>query len=159
MAGQEQGYDAVVDAPFGRLGIRTDAHAVLAIDLVPDTMESRKPGNALAREVQRQLRAYFRDSSFRFRLPLQAAATPFQGRVRSALRRLRPGHEVSYGQLARKLATSPRSIGAACRANPVPIVIPCHRVVGQNGDGGYMGSTGGRALRMKRWLLLHETGK
>jgi methylated-DNA-[protein]-cysteine S-methyltransferase len=60
--------------------------------------------------------------------------------------------------LARRIKSSARAIGNACRANPVPIVVPCHRVVAVNGDGGFMGKRGGRALALKRWLLAHERG-
>ena len=127
MVGKKQGYDAIIEAPFGRLGIRTDANAVSAIDLVPDSTDLRSPRNALAREAKRQLTAYFRDSSYRFDLPLHGAATPFQDRVRSALRRLRPGHAVTYGQLASTLETSPRrtvflNSRPVSTARPIPIM-------------------------------------
>lgn len=61
-----------------------------------------------------------------------------------------------YGELAEKLASGPRAIAAACRTNPIPILIPCHRVVAKAGLGGYMGETEGEALSIKQWLLQHE---
>ncbi len=159
MAGKEAGYDAVIRAPFGRLGIRTDGAAVTEIDLVSDGMALRAPRDSVARDACRQLAEYFRNPAYRFHLPLASAGTPFQRRVWAALRRIRPGRVLRYGELATRLQTSPRSIGGACRANPIPIVVPCHRVVARNGDGGYMGRRAGRALRMKRWLLAHEAGR
>ncbi len=62
----------------------------------------------------------------------------------------------AFGALAERLHTSPRAVGNACRANPIPIVIPCHRVVSATGLGGYSGKTGGAQLALKRRLLEHE---
>ena len=58
--------------------------------------------------------------------------------------------------LAKWLKSGPRAVGNACRANPIPIIIPCHRVVAQNHIGGYSGETQGRKLDIKKWLLQHE---
>ena len=63
---------------------------------------------------------------------------------------------MTYGELARRVDSAPRAIGQACRRNPVPIVVPCHRVVAASGVGGYAGELAGMALEMKRWLLRHE---
>jgi methylated-DNA-[protein]-cysteine S-methyltransferase len=94
-----------------------------------------------------------------FDIPLELAATPHQRRVWRALQRIPTGAVVSYGTLARRLKSSARAVGGACRANPVPLVIPCHRVVSATGEGGFMGKTGGHALRIKRWLLAHERAR
>ena len=94
-----------------------------------------------------------------FRLPLETGGTDFQRRVWNALQRIPAGKVLSYGELARKLKTGPRAVGNACRANPIPVVIPCHRVVAANGKGGFMGKTGGKALAIKDWLLTHERGR
>jgi methylated-DNA-[protein]-cysteine S-methyltransferase len=67
-----------------------------------------------------------------------------------------PGEVRTYGALARKLRSSARAVGNACRANPVPMVVPCHRVVGATGLGGYMGAFTGDPLAIKEWLLRHE---
>ncbi|TAM44799.1 MAG: MGMT family protein, partial [Gammaproteobacteria bacterium] len=79
--------------------------------------------------------------------------------VWNALQRIPAGKVLSYGDLARKLKTGPRAVGNACRANPIPVVVPCHRVVASNGKGGFMGKTGGKALVIKDWLLAHERGR
>jgi methylated-DNA-[protein]-cysteine S-methyltransferase len=72
------------------------------------------------------------------------------------LREIPAGRTLSYGVLARELGTSARAVGGACRANPVPLAIPCHRVVAATGLGGYSGARGGDWLEKKRWLLRHE---
>jgi methylated-DNA-[protein]-cysteine S-methyltransferase len=156
---KETGYDAILQAPFGRLGIRTDGSAVTAVDLLGDRIHTRIPRNDIAREACRQLSAYFGNPAHRFHLPLAVSGTPFQERVWSALRHIPSGRVMRYGELARRLETSARSVGGACRANPLPVIVPCHRVIARDGDGGYMGRRVGRALRMKRWLLNHEAGR
>ena len=72
------------------------------------------------------------------------------------MRRIPAGKTLSYGVLAKKLDTSARAVGNACRANPVPIIVPCHRVVASNGMGGFMGKRSGSPLDLKHWLLAHE---
>jgi methylated-DNA-[protein]-cysteine S-methyltransferase len=106
--------------------------------------------------VLRQLGAYFRDPRFRFDLPMESAGTPFQRRVWEVLRAIPSGETRTYGALAAELGTSPRAVGGACRANPVPLVVPCHRVVAADGLGGFSGATAGPRLAAKRWLLVHE---
>ena len=77
-------------------------------------------------------------------------------RVWQALQKIPYGEVKTYGQLAKELKSSARAVGNACRANPIPIVIPCHRIVAVSGIGGYAGKTDGPVLERKRWLLAHE---
>ncbi|GIX31628.1 MAG: hypothetical protein KatS3mg124_2100 [Porticoccaceae bacterium] len=100
-----------------------------------------------------QLGEYFAGVRTAFRLPLAPAGTPFQQRVWQALIDLPFGQTISYGKLAARLGRpgAARAVAAACAANPLPILIPCHRVVAARGLGGY--SAG---LERKRWLLAHE---
>lgn len=149
-------YDAVIRAPFGRLGIVLAGEALAAVDFLPVKTPLAAPRRAAARRVCRQFRAYLGDPRQRFDLPLAPAGSRFQQRVWQRLQRIPPGRVLTYGALARSLRSAPRAVGGACRANPVPIVIPCHRVCAASGLGGYMGRRGGRALAIKRWLLAHE---
>ncbi|HEV2613720.1 MAG TPA: methylated-DNA--[protein]-cysteine S-methyltransferase [Gammaproteobacteria bacterium] len=82
--------------------------------------------------------------------------TDFQKRVWAELLKISPGKTVTYSELAKKLNSHPRAIGQACRANPLPIIIPCHRVVGKNNLGGYFGHTHGKLLDKKKRLLALE---
>ncbi|MBT8127262.1 MAG: methylated-DNA--[protein]-cysteine S-methyltransferase, partial [Gammaproteobacteria bacterium] len=91
-----------------------------------------------------------------FDLPCALQGTPFQQKVWNELKKIPCGTVITYGELANKLGTSARAIGNACRKNPIPLVIPCHRVVAANGIGGYSGDTNGAWLRIKSWLLRHE---
>jgi methylated-DNA-[protein]-cysteine S-methyltransferase len=67
-----------------------------------------------------------------------------------------PGRTRSYGDIAAELGSSARAVGNACRANPIPLFIPCHRVVAKHGLGGFGGQTRGRLPEIKAWLLRHE---
>jgi len=145
----------VIATPLGRLGIEA-RDALSSIDFVSSRTPLRKPASPLARRVCTQLKSYFSGNRTRFDLPLDTGGSHFRKRVWRAMQRIPAGRVKSYGELARELGSAPRAIGGACRANPVPIVVPCHRVVSAAGLGGFMGATGGRALAIKRWLLRHE---
>jgi methylated-DNA-[protein]-cysteine S-methyltransferase len=82
--------------------------------------------------------------------------TDFQKRVWAELLKIPPGKTVTYSDLAKKLHSHPRAIGQACKANPLPVTIPCHRVVGKNNLGGYCGKTQGKLLKRKQALLNSE---
>ena len=98
-----------------------------------------------------QLEAYFRGDLAEFDLPLAPDGSPFQQRVWDAMRRIPHGETWTYGELAVRAQTSARAVGGACGANPIPIIIPCHRVVAANGGaGGYSGRGG---LKTKSALL------
>jgi methylated-DNA-[protein]-cysteine S-methyltransferase len=83
-------------------------------------------------------------------------ATPFQKQVWQALLTIPCGSTLTYGELAKKLNSSPRAVGQACRANPLPFLIPCHRVVGAKNSGGYFGARKGKKIALKQWLLEQE---
>ena len=149
-------YDAVIAAPFGRVGFVLDGDALVDISFLDKRAPLSPPRTAPARMVSRALRFYFANPRARLRLPLKLSGTAFQRRVWRALQRIPAGRTLSYGVLARKLSTSARAVGNACRANPIPIVVPCHRVVASNGMGGFMGRRSGAPLNLKHWLLEHE---
>lgn len=83
-------------------------------------------------------------------------ATDFQKRVLTTLQNIPYGETRTYGELASALQTSPRAIGNACRRNPLPLLIPCHRVVSQSGLGGFSGQTNGTMIEVKQYLLTRE---
>lgn len=158
MAIRTQEYSAVVKTPFGHYGIIADDE-VTAIDFLGRRGRHKKPASGLVREVYSQLRAYFSDPLHRFDLPLRPAGSVFDRRVWRALRTIPAGKVLSYGELAKRLDTAARAVGGACRRNPIPIIIPCHRVIAKNGMGGFMGQTKGTFLQLKQRLLAHEATK
>lgn len=149
-------YQAKYPTPFAVLGIRTAGSLLTAIDYLPPGVAVLAPLDPLAEKVCRQIERYLDDPGFRFDLPFEFDGTAFQRRVWQAICKIQSGRTLTYLDIARKLATAPRPVGGACGANRIPIVIPCHRVVGSNGIGGFMKSRGGFPLDIKRWLLKHE---
>jgi methylated-DNA-[protein]-cysteine S-methyltransferase len=106
------------------------------------------------REVVRQLQAYFEGELHQFDLRIALHGTDFQQVVWAALRELRAGERISYGELARRIGrpSASRAVGLANGRNPISIIVPCHRVIGAGGSlTGYGGGLG-----RKRWLLEHE---
>jgi methylated-DNA-[protein]-cysteine S-methyltransferase len=140
-----------------KLGIAVNDEAITRIDFLPGNVEEIAASSGLAAAAVRHLRNYFRDPRHAFDLPLAPPGTPFQQRIWSALQRIPPGTTRRYGELARQMGSSARAVGGACRANPIPLIIPCHRVVAAQGMGGFMGVTAGRGLHIKHLLLAHES--
>lgn len=149
-------YQARVAMPFGVLGIVTEGEYLTEIDFLPGETLILPAQTPLARKVCAQLQAYVADPNFRFELPLQPHGTPYQNRVWQALLEIPSGKAESYGALAKHLGSAPRAVGQACGANPIPVVIPCHRVLAKAGLGGFMNHADGSPLQIKRWLLEHE---
>jgi methylated-DNA-[protein]-cysteine S-methyltransferase len=147
---------AVIDSPLGRIGLHAQSGVLVSVDFLPETADLRKPLSPFLRAVAAQFADYFHDGQKAFDLPLADAGTPYQRAVWKALTTIPPGEARTYGQLARQVGGSPRSVAGACRANPWPIVVPCHRLVAKNGLGGYCGTTQGKGLQNKCRLLEHE---
>lgn len=152
------------DSPIGALAVATVGDAVVGIDLGGDagTLEThlirkgrRIDSHRPSPVVVASLRRYFDGELDALDLiAVEPAGTPFQLQVWTALRTVRAGTTTSYSALARRIGApnAVRAVGAANGANPIPIVIPCHRVIGA--DGRLVGYGGG--LERKRWLLAHE---
>ena len=109
---------------------------------------------ALLAEAAQQLRAYFDGKLHDFDLPLSPSGTDFQKGVYRVMAEIPFGQTRSYGDLAKDLGSVARAVGQACGANPIPIIIPCHRVLGAGGAIG--GFSGGSGATTKRALLAHE---
>ena len=140
----------IIDSPVGRLSITEAGGAVARIAWSDhEAGEPQGPPGGqlgetplLARAAQ-QLSEYFAGTRRDFDLPLDPAGTPFQRRVWTEMARIPFGATESYGTLAHKTGSVARAVGGACGANPIPIVIPCHRVVAESGAlGGFSGGTG-----------------
>ncbi|MBW5802613.1 methylated-DNA--[protein]-cysteine S-methyltransferase [Coxiella endosymbiont of Ornithodoros amblus] len=150
-------YQATVSTPIGKIGVRTSDDHLLGIDYLYDDSLLTKPKTILAKEIVEQLLCYFADPEFPFEIPIRLDLTPFQKTVLNALRTIPVGTTRTYAQLAEQLDTQARPTGNACRKNPIPIIIPCHRVIATTHLGGYSGATKGKLLEIKRWLLQHES--
>ena len=138
------------------LGIHCAEGAVIGIEFLPVSAQLLSPRDELAEEVCRQLNAYCADANFRFDLPLQLGGTVHQRKVWQRMCAIPCGLVLSYGELASEIGSSARAVGQACGNNPIPIVVPCHRVVSKVGLGGFMHRADTEALDIKRRLLAHE---
>jgi len=146
----------IITTPIGKLGLKLSSNILSSIRFLPKTaLLSTNQDQAIQRIIT-ELHAYFKNPQHQFKLEFQMEGTAFQKRVWKALQNIPSGKVLTYKELAQKLKTSPRAIGNACRRNPLPIIVPCHRVVSQQGLGGYNGKTGGEMLNIKQWLLKHE---
>jgi len=137
--------------PVGDLTVSEESGRIVALDWGWGRDQSETAVLLRARE---QLHAYFDGEAATFDLPLAPAGTEYRRRVWAALCRIPPGEVRTYADIARAAGGSPRSVGGANAVNPIPIVIPCHRVVAVGGIGGY---SGGDGLDTKRALLDLET--
>ena len=149
-------YQAVIATPIGMIGIRMAGEAVSELDFLPADAPERAPTDVATQTVVTQLQGYFHDPRALVTVALAPEGTVFQQRVWKALRAIPAGTVLTYGELAARLGTAARAIGGACRSNPIPILVPCHRVVARQGLGGYAGEVTGDPLNIKRWLLRHE---
>ena len=149
-------HSARMQAPFAVLGVRTAGECLTGIDYLPLGAPTLAPLDAFAREVCRQLDTYFEDASFTLDLPYRGQGSVYQQRVWEAIKRIPRGIALTYAQVAGQIGSAPRPVGTACGANRIPLLIPCHRVVGSGGIGGFMHSRSGRGIEIKRWLLRHE---
>lgn len=150
-------FQARLPAPFGMLGIRTDGGLLAEIVFLEPGGAALAPQDGVSERACAQLQNYFDDPEYLFDVPLAPRGTPFQRRVWAKISAIGSGRTRSYGEIARELRSAPRAVGQACGANPVPLVVPCHRVLAATGIGGFAHNEAGFHLSVKRWLLEHES--
>ena len=140
--------NTTLDTPLGPITITEEAGLITRLDwrVMPDDP------SALTREATSQLRAYFARKLTAFDLPLHWGSG-LNEQVRRALAAIPLGETRTYGDLARALKAPAQAIGQACGLNPIPIIIPCHRVLGAHSLGGFSAKGG---VETKVWLLKHE---
>jgi methylated-DNA-[protein]-cysteine S-methyltransferase len=149
-----------LDSPIGRIELVGDGTAVIALSIERDGMLPHdglpESSDAVLERAAEQLRQYFAGQRRDFDVPVSLAGTAFQLSVWEHLMQLGWGEVISYGDLGRGTgrATAGRAVGGAVGANPVPIIVPCHRVLGT--DGTITGYSGGEGIPTKSWLLGHE---
>ncbi|MCC8429041.1 methylated-DNA--[protein]-cysteine S-methyltransferase [Reyranella aquatilis] len=144
-----------VDTPVGRLAVEADQDAVTSVRWAGDGESAHDTStNQVLDEALRQLDRYFAGRLRHFELPLAARGTDFQKRVWKLMCDIPFGGTATYGGMAIALGSGPRAVGMACGRNPIPIIVPCHRVLGSGGKEG--GFSGGKGLPTKRQLLAIE---
>ena len=151
-------YYDYIDSPIGPLLLVSDGAGLVEVGLPHENAAPAPPGGEPSKSklhaARRQFDEYFAGKRLLFELPLHPSGTPFQLEVWGALLAIPYGETVSYADIARRIRRprAVRAVGAANGANPLAIIVPCHRVIGSHGDlTGY-----GGGLPAKRWLLAHE---
>lgn len=142
---------AVVDSPMGRIEIRERHDAIVALTWPCGASDA--PTTDLLRAAAAQLDAYFAGEGRTFDLPLRPEGGALAQRVFEQMRGIPFGETRTYGDIGEALGAPAQPIGQACGSNPIPILIPCHRVIGANGLGGFSAKGG---VEDKVWLLRHE---
>lgn len=142
---------ASLNTPFGAITVFVENEAVVALEW--GRVEAEVPGPGLDTAVA-QLMAYVDGEPAGFTIPVDPRGTSFQRKVWQRLRQIPWGDTTTYGELARALDSAPRAVASACARNPIPIIIPCHRVVGAGGV--LCGYSGGEGIATKAALLTHE---
>jgi len=143
-----------VESPVGRLALEAEGDALSVVRWASPERARVAAVPPILKEARRQLERYFAGKLTRFDLKLAAHGTDFQKRVWKMMRDIPYGETATYGGMAMALSSGPRAVGMACGRNPLPIIVPCHRVLGSGGsEGGY---SGGRGLPTKHKLLALE---
>jgi methylated-DNA-[protein]-cysteine S-methyltransferase len=153
---------AVFDSPVGELYVRAEEGKLVTLSFVDTPLHDAgaqardAESSEIVNAVQSQIREYFAGTRSEFNVPLRLDGSPFHVRVWEALRDIRYGTTIAYGQLADRIGEpdAARAVGAANGANPIVIIVPCHRVIGTNGR--LVGYGGG--LQRKQFLLDLESG-
>jgi methylated-DNA-[protein]-cysteine S-methyltransferase len=147
----------VVDSPIGPLTLYEKDGRLTRLRWAAQRTEGGARVLALAAE---QLAAYFAGRLSQFEIALEPADSSFRQLYRETLMATKPAQRLTYGQLAARMGYAPReaarAVGTACATNPLPIIVPCHRVVVASGQDHYSGPNGADDLKTKSWLLLHE---
>jgi len=133
-------YFQTIKSPLGPLTLFSENDAIVALEFGEVTGGKSSP---LLKEARFQLAAYFKGKLKGFDLPLKAAGTDFQKAVWNLMVEIPYGSTRSYGELSDELKSAPRAIGGACGKNPIPIIVPCHRILAANHKiGGFSGGEG-----------------
>ncbi|MBX9597859.1 MAG: methylated-DNA--[protein]-cysteine S-methyltransferase [Burkholderiales bacterium] len=152
--------EIIYNFPTFALKVNLDANNVYHAEFIPPTINAVSPSislSTLAIEVIRQLDEYCNNPRFKFDLPFSYDGTPHQLKVWQIMQQIEAGSTLTYGEVARQLVSAPRAVGGACGANPLPVFIPCHRIIAANSKlGGFNSGNIFFNLGIKKWLLNHE---
>ena len=128
----------VFSSPLGMLEITEEDGELVSILFVSSSTPPTPPSTPLLSKAKKEMEEYFRGERSSFTLPLSPKGTPFQEKVWRELLKIKYGERISYGEIGERIGSKAyRAIGNACGKNPIPLIIPCHRVVGKNNLGGF----------------------
>ncbi len=142
------------ESPIGFVEIIADKNYLRAVKFIDELPEEKKKGNKITISARKQLKEYFNGKRKTFELPFEFKGTEFQNEVWKALTKIPFGSVVTYQDIAKLTGNEKavRAVGSANSKNPIPIIVPCHRVIAKNGKlSGYAGG-----VERKEWLIEHE---
>ena len=143
---------AMLSTPVGGLAVTEQDGKITRIEWAE---AAHSDSSELLDRASEQLGAYFAGTLTEFDLPLAPVTDPFRQKVREAMLAIPLGQTRTYGEIAKALDTYGQPVGAACASNPIPVIVPCHRVLSAEGLGGF---SGGQGVETKIALLRHEGG-
>ena len=133
---------AVINSPVGTLEVEEREDQIVRIRWAPELPSTLEPSSTILERTCDALDRYFSGAAESFEVPLYPVGSEFQLSVWREMQTIPRGETRTYGDIARTLDSAPRAVGMACGANPIPIIVPCHRVVAATGLGGYSGGIG-----------------
>jgi methylated-DNA-[protein]-cysteine S-methyltransferase len=152
--------EIIYNFPTFALKVNLDANHIYHAAFMPPTINAASQSiscSPLATEIIQQLEQYCNNPKFKFDLPFSYGGTPHQLKVWQIMQQIEAGSTLTYGEVAKKLSSAPRAVGGACGANPLPVFIPCHRIIAANSKlGGFNSGNIFFNLGIKKWLLNHE---
>ena len=143
----------IISSPLGNLCLKANAGSLVALEWTERDI-TPKPKNTSLSQASNQLHQYFLNKINCFRVFLAPEGSEFELSVWRAMTQIPHGTTATYGDIAKMTGKPAQAVGYACGRNPIPIIIPCHRVVGNNGH--MVGYSGQGGVETKRWLLAHE---
>ncbi len=148
--------EGYLSTPFGSIRVRASDNEILEVTFSKETARDNFPEDSIVSNLFKQKKTTFSDPKTIIYIDYRASGTSFRERVWHEISLIPSGSTRTYGQIANKLGSSARAVGMACGDNPVPLIIPCHRVVAKSGIGGFNHSIGHFEKSVKLWLLNHE---
>jgi methylated-DNA-[protein]-cysteine S-methyltransferase len=151
-------YTTIFSTSLATIGLQFEGENLTRIAYLDEPVQSQTSTHKPAEEAKRKIERFIDSETDIKEVDVSMAldVSDFQKSVLDELQKIPYGETRTYGEIARILDTSPRAVGNACRNNPLPLIIPCHRVLAVNGIGGYDGAKSGRLLEIKRQLLANE---
>lgn len=141
---------ARIMTPIGMVEMTADGNRLIGVRIDPQAgTDQHVPGHRVLDKAVSQMRAYFAREREDFDLPLHPLPTPRGNALRDGIASVPYGETCTYGALARQIDSAPRAVGQACKRNPFPIIIPCHRITTSAGPENY---SGGAGIATKAWL-------
>ncbi len=147
---------AIIETPAGLLQLHARENELIQVEWLAGGAVPEPAKGEFLKNVVDQIQQYWQNPDTQFVIKRIQQGTEFMNKVWKALEQIPPGQTRTYGELAKLLGTSARAVGNACRNNPYPLIVPCHRIVSAKDLGGYDGATAGEKLSIKQKLLAHE---